>query len=146
MLVALQYIATRRCTTACGVPVKSRAYHDTSPVEHAAIFPGIVIRSPFSDIFFALGGFRVSLTSFIYDSRKTIGVDFGVKQVKMPETDCVVELFLFDCPGQGVFNKLEQVSENLGVCTCRRSINCPPIFLPRDHLPRDHQCRRITRT
>lgn len=40
---------------------------------------------------------------------KTIGVDFGVKQVKIPETDCVVELFLFDCPGQGVFNKLEQV-------------------------------------
>ncbi|CAM9763328.1 unnamed protein product [Pylaiella littoralis] len=38
----------------------------------------------------------------------TIGVDFGVKQVKIPETNCVVELFLFDCPGQGVFNKLEQ--------------------------------------
>ncbi|CAM9904030.1 unnamed protein product, partial [Laminaria digitata] len=38
----------------------------------------------------------------------TIGVDFGVKQVKVPDTDCVVELFLFDCPGQGVFNKLEQ--------------------------------------
>ncbi|CAM9960252.1 unnamed protein product [Ectocarpus sp. 13 AM-2016] len=38
----------------------------------------------------------------------TIGVDFGVKQVKVPETDSVVELFLFDCPGQGVFNKLEQ--------------------------------------
>ncbi|CAN0139201.1 unnamed protein product [Hapterophycus canaliculatus] len=38
----------------------------------------------------------------------TIGVDFGVKQLKIPETDCVVELFLFDCPGQGVFNKLEQ--------------------------------------
>lgn len=41
---------------------------------------------------------------------KTIGVDFGVKPVKIPETDCVVELFLFDCPGQGVFNKLEQVT------------------------------------
>jgi len=40
---------------------------------------------------------------------KTIGVDFGVKPVKIPETECVVELFLFDCPGQGVFNKLEQV-------------------------------------
>eukprot|EP00904_Undaria_pinnatifida_P010582 jgi/Undpi1/6654/HiC_scaffold_20.g09133.m1 len=38
----------------------------------------------------------------------TIGVDFGVKQIKVPDTDCVVELFLFDCPGQGVFNKLEQ--------------------------------------
>lgn len=41
---------------------------------------------------------------------KTIGVDFGVKQVKVPDTNCVVELFLFDCPGQGVFNKLEQVN------------------------------------
>lgn len=40
---------------------------------------------------------------------QTIGVDFGVKQIKVPETDCVVEFFLFDCPGQGVFNKLEQV-------------------------------------
>lgn len=44
---------------------------------------------------------------------QTIGVDFGVKQVKVPETDCVVELFLFDCPGQGVFNKLEQVSDGI---------------------------------
>lgn len=47
--------------------------------------------------------------------RKTIGVDFGVKQVKIPERDCVVELFVFDCAGQGVFNKLEQVSETLYV-------------------------------
>ncbi|CAM9175192.1 unnamed protein product [Ascophyllum nodosum] len=38
----------------------------------------------------------------------TIGVDFSVKQVKIPDTDCIVEIFLFDCPGQGVFNKLEQ--------------------------------------
>lgn len=42
---------------------------------------------------------------------QTIGVDFGVKQIKIPATDCIVELFLFDCPGQGVFNKLEQASQ-----------------------------------
>lgn len=33
-----------------------------------------------------------------------------MKQIKIPDTDCQVELFLFDCPGQGVFNKLDQVS------------------------------------
>ena len=42
---------------------------------------------------------------------QTIGVDFGVKQIKIPDTDCIVEVFLFDCPGQGVFNKLEQASQ-----------------------------------
>lgn len=45
----------------------------------------------------------------VFCCRQTVGVDFGVKQVKIPETDCIVELFLFDCPGQGVFNKLQQV-------------------------------------
>ncbi|CAM9410934.1 unnamed protein product [Choristocarpus tenellus] len=38
----------------------------------------------------------------------TIGVDFGVKEIKIPNTDCMVELYLFDCAGQSMFNKLEQ--------------------------------------
>ncbi|CAM9873193.1 unnamed protein product, partial [Discosporangium mesarthrocarpum] len=37
----------------------------------------------------------------------TIGVDFGVKKIKIPDTDCIVELYLFDCAGQGIFNKLD---------------------------------------
>ena len=37
---------------------------------------------------------------------QTIGVDFTVKQVSIPDTNCAVELYLFDCAGQGIFNKV----------------------------------------
>ncbi|KAG5187654.1 IFT27, ras superfamily GTPase [Tribonema minus] len=37
----------------------------------------------------------------------TTDVDFSVKQIRLPEVNCCVELFLFDCAGQGVFNKLD---------------------------------------
>jgi transport family protein 27 len=38
----------------------------------------------------------------------TIGVDFCVSQVKIPDTDTTVELYLFDAAGQSIFNQLSQ--------------------------------------
>mmetsp|Transcript_30608 Transcript_30608/g.39252 ORF Transcript_30608/g.39252 Transcript_30608/m.39252 type:complete len:217 (+) Transcript_30608:140-790(+) len=37
----------------------------------------------------------------------TIGVDFNVKQVNIPEDNGAVELYLFDCAGQSIFNQRE---------------------------------------
>lgn len=38
---------------------------------------------------------------------QTIGADFSVKQVPIPDTNYVVELFLYDCAGQSIFNQLD---------------------------------------
>uniref|UniRef100_A0A7S2XVJ0 Uncharacterized protein n=1 Tax=Fibrocapsa japonica TaxID=94617 RepID=A0A7S2XVJ0_9STRA len=38
----------------------------------------------------------------------TTGVGFCVKQVNIPDTNCAVELYLFDCAGQSIFNQREQ--------------------------------------
>ena len=37
----------------------------------------------------------------------TIGVDFCVSQVRIPETNATVELYLFDSAGQSMFNQRE---------------------------------------
>ena len=37
----------------------------------------------------------------------TVGAEFSVKQVPIPDTDFVVELYIFDCAGQSIFNQLE---------------------------------------
>lgn len=37
----------------------------------------------------------------------TVGAEFSVKQVPIPDTDVVVELYIFDCAGQSIFNQLE---------------------------------------
>merc|ERR1719181_701249 len=37
----------------------------------------------------------------------TIGVDFCVKMVNIPETNSAVELYLFDTAGQSIFNQRE---------------------------------------
>lgn len=37
----------------------------------------------------------------------TVGAELSVKQVPIPNTSTVVELFLFDCAGQSVFNQVE---------------------------------------
>ena len=36
-----------------------------------------------------------------------MGAEFCVKQVSIPETNVVVELSIFDCAGQSMFNQLE---------------------------------------
>jgi len=38
---------------------------------------------------------------------KTIGAEFNVKQVTIPETNVIVELFIYDCAGQSIFNQLD---------------------------------------
>ena len=38
---------------------------------------------------------------------QTVGAEFCVKQVPIPETNVVVELSIFDCAGQSMFNQLE---------------------------------------
>jgi hypothetical protein len=38
---------------------------------------------------------------------QTIGVDFSVKVVNIPNTNAAVELYLFDSAGQSVFNQRE---------------------------------------
>uniref|UniRef100_A0A7S3M1Q0 Uncharacterized protein n=1 Tax=Spumella elongata TaxID=89044 RepID=A0A7S3M1Q0_9STRA len=37
----------------------------------------------------------------------TIGAEFNVKQVTIPETNVIVELFIYDCAGQSIFNQLD---------------------------------------
>lgn len=37
----------------------------------------------------------------------TIGADFAVKQLPIPDTNVIVEFFLFDCAGQTIFNHLD---------------------------------------
>ncbi len=40
-------------------------------------------------------------------SAQTIGAEFSVKQIAIPETNYIVELFLYDCAGQSIFNQLD---------------------------------------
>jgi intraflagellar transport protein 27 len=37
----------------------------------------------------------------------TVGSEFSVKQVPIPDTNIVVEFFIFDCAGASIFNQLE---------------------------------------
>jgi len=37
----------------------------------------------------------------------TIGAEFVVKQVPIPDTNFIVELFIYDCAGQSIFNQLD---------------------------------------
>ena len=37
----------------------------------------------------------------------TVGAEFSVKQVPIPDTDVIVELYMFDCAGQSIFNQVE---------------------------------------
>ena len=37
----------------------------------------------------------------------TVGAEFLTKQVPIPDTNAVVELYIFDCAGQSIFNQLE---------------------------------------
>jgi len=41
------------------------------------------------------------------DYLMTIGVDFCVKQINIPNSNGAVELYLFDCAGQSIFNQRE---------------------------------------
>jgi transport family protein 27 len=40
-----------------------------------------------------------------------VGAEFVVKQVPIPDTNTIVELFLFDCAGQSIFNQVEMNSK-----------------------------------
>eukprot|EP00937_MAST-01D_sp_MAST-1D-sp2_P002321 g2321.t1 len=42
----------------------------------------------------------------------TAGVDFSVKMVRIPETNVAVEMYLFDCAGQSIFNQLDHMSKH----------------------------------
>ena len=37
----------------------------------------------------------------------TVGAEFCVKQVPIPNTNTIIELYIFDCAGQSIFNQLE---------------------------------------
>ena len=41
----------------------------------------------------------------------TVGAEFLSKQVPIPNTNAVVELYIFDCAGQSIFNQLEMNSK-----------------------------------
>lgn len=41
----------------------------------------------------------------------TVGAEFCVKQVRIPDTNVVVELYIFDCAGQSIFNHVEMNSK-----------------------------------
>jgi transport family protein 27 len=42
----------------------------------------------------------------------TAGVDFCVKMVNIPDTNVAVELYLYDCAGQSIFNQLDHMSKH----------------------------------
>tara|TARA_B110000971_G_C19884592_1_gene442354 strand:- start:83 stop:568 length:486 start_codon:yes stop_codon:yes gene_type:complete len=42
----------------------------------------------------------------------TVGVDFLVREVQIPDTNATVELYMFDCAGQSIFNQ-RQMAEKL---------------------------------
>ena len=42
---------------------------------------------------------------------QTIGAEFCVKQVPIPDTNAIVELYVFDCAGQSIFNQVEMNSK-----------------------------------
>jgi len=46
-------------------------------------------------------------TTFPKQYLMTAWVDFRVKQVSIPDSDTAVELYLFDCAGQSIFNQIE---------------------------------------
>ena len=48
---------------------------------------------------------RSSLSSLSLS--QTIGAEFCVKQVPIPESNAVVELYIYDCAGQSIFNQIE---------------------------------------
>ena len=37
----------------------------------------------------------------------TVGAEFCVKQVPIPNTNTIIELYIFDCAGQSIFNQLD---------------------------------------
>jgi transport family protein 27 len=39
----------------------------------------------------------------------TVGAEFCVKQVPIPNTNTIIELYIFDCAGQSIFNQLGNV-------------------------------------
>lgn len=41
----------------------------------------------------------------------TIGAEFSVKQVPIPNTNFVVEMYIYDCAGQSIFNQVEMNSK-----------------------------------
>lgn len=50
---------------------------------------------------------------------QTVGVDFSLKAVTIPDTDTRVELFLFDCAGQSTFNQREYGQRNVSIGVAR---------------------------
>lgn len=56
----------------------------------------------------------------------TIGSEFVVKQVPIPDTNVLVEIFIYDCAGQSIFNQVELNSkfyENAAACMVVYSIS-----------------------
>ena len=49
---------------------------------------------------------------------KTIGAEFCIKQVPIPDTNVVVELFIYDCAGQSIFNQLDMNSKYVSWTFC----------------------------
>jgi hypothetical protein len=47
------------------------------------------------------------LSNALFTTVQTIGAEFNVKQVTIPDTNVVVEIFLYDCAGQSIFNQLD---------------------------------------
>jgi hypothetical protein len=46
---------------------------------------------------------------------QTIGVEFIVKQVPIPDTNAIVELFIYDCAGQSIFNQIEMNAKYVSI-------------------------------
>ncbi len=46
---------------------------------------------------------------------QTIGAEYLVKQVRLPETNIIVELHTFDCAGQSIYNQIEMNSKYVGI-------------------------------
>lgn len=47
------------------------------------------------------------VTSLLVYGRQTSDVELCVKSIPIPDTNAIVELYLFDCAGQSIFNQLD---------------------------------------
>eukprot|EP01041_Mallomonas_annulata_P008888 gene8888-18401_t len=59
--------------------------------------------------------FQTGGKSYPKNYMMTCGAEFGVKQISFPESNAVVELYIFDCAGQSIFNQYENASAVLVV-------------------------------
>lgn len=83
-------------------------------------------KTAFSQVFHSGGA------TFPKNYLMTVGAEFLSKQVPVPDTNALVELYMFDCAGQSIFNQVEMnakyVRPTPTVTHCSNFSSAPPTF------------------